>query len=274
MLEAIPSEDGEVVDSVVSETLPPAGLAGLASIGQQDHGGVGGGDTGVGELMGKRVDRGAIGGNEHDLGTAIGDARGTGEGGGWSEQPAGLQGTQSVDADGKALELDDLERFEPTLFLHETVPGGNGFSPLLHDELAYTVNRLQSGIPVDHGFGGRRAGIAGSEIAVVGAAEHAGDGINRCLPMERRRHMLVRSGFQAAVGDVLDDRLRRAAARFHALHGDGGTLVVAGGVAANRYLGDRLSKSAQNLGLGLVVPPPALCTDNGAMVARKRIFRS
>lgn len=75
------------------------------------------------------------------------------------------------------------------------------------------------------------------------------------------------ASFQAAVGDVIDDRLRHAAARFRARHGDDGILVVAGGVAANRYIGGRLADSARNLGLSLVVPPPALCTDNGAMVA-------
>jgi len=75
------------------------------------------------------------------------------------------------------------------------------------------------------------------------------------------------AGFQAAVGDVIDDRLRHAAARFRTAHGAGGTLVVAGGVAANRYLHERLTGTADSLGLSLVVPPPALCTDNGAMVA-------
>lgn len=75
------------------------------------------------------------------------------------------------------------------------------------------------------------------------------------------------AGFQAAVGDVIEDRLRNAAARFRAIHGDGGTLVVAGGVAANQYLRDRLGQSARTLGLDMVAPPAALCTDNGAMVA-------
>jgi len=75
------------------------------------------------------------------------------------------------------------------------------------------------------------------------------------------------AGFQAAVGDVIDDRLRHAAARFRTAHGAGGTLVVAGGVAANRYLHGRLTEMSNTLGLSLVVPPPSLCTDNGAMVA-------
>jgi len=45
------------------------------------------------------------------------------------------------------------------------------------------------------------------------------------------------------------------------------TLVVAGGVAANRALRAALEKTAAAHGFTLVAPPPALCTDNGVMVA-------
>jgi N6-L-threonylcarbamoyladenine synthase len=37
-------------------------------------------------------------------------------------------------------------------------------------------------------------------------------------------------------------------------------------VAANRVLRDRLSAKAAEAGILLVVPRPALCTDNGAMI--------
>lgn len=81
------------------------------------------------------------------------------------------------------------------------------------------------------------------------------------------------AGFQAAVGDVLADRLANAIARFHGAHGPGGTVVVAGGVAANQYLGARLAAAAERLGCRLVVPPPKLCTDNAVMVAWTGIER-
>ena len=81
------------------------------------------------------------------------------------------------------------------------------------------------------------------------------------------------ASFQAAVADVVCDRVRNAAARFHADHGPGGVLVVAGGVAANRFLRRRLGEAAARLGLELVVPPARLCTDNGAMVAWAGIER-
>jgi N6-L-threonylcarbamoyladenine synthase len=75
------------------------------------------------------------------------------------------------------------------------------------------------------------------------------------------------ASFQAAVGDVLADRTAHAIAAFHQLHPAGRTLVVAGGVAANQTLRVRLAGLAAEHGMALVAPPPALCTDNAAMIA-------
>ena len=75
------------------------------------------------------------------------------------------------------------------------------------------------------------------------------------------------ASFQAAAGDILVERTAHAAALFRARWPTGNTLVVAGGVAANRELGRRLGALAAAQGLRLVVPPPALCTDNGVMIA-------
>jgi len=77
----------------------------------------------------------------------------------------------------------------------------------------------------------------------------------------------VCAAFQAAVGDVLADRTGHAIGLARAMHPDLSALVVAGGVAANRALGARLATVAAAQGLPLVVPPPRLCTDNGAMIA-------
>ena len=49
--------------------------------------------------------------------------------------------------------------------------------------------------------------------------------------------------------------------------GDGGRLVVAGGVAANQFLRQALDEVTRAAGFSLTVPPPSLCTDNGAMIA-------
>ena len=74
------------------------------------------------------------------------------------------------------------------------------------------------------------------------------------------------ASFQAAVADIVGDRLRNAAARFRRETG-GRLLVAAGGVAANGALRRRLGRAAAELGMTLSAPPPELCTDNGAMVA-------
>ena len=44
------------------------------------------------------------------------------------------------------------------------------------------------------------------------------------------------------------------------------SVVLGGGVAANRVLRERLAAGAATDGIPLVVPRPGLCTDNGAMI--------
>ncbi len=75
------------------------------------------------------------------------------------------------------------------------------------------------------------------------------------------------ASFQQTVAEVLADRVANAAALFREGWPGGDTLVVAGGVAANRLLRARLTEAAEGAGLRLVAPPPALCTDNAAMIA-------
>ena len=86
-------------------------------------------------------------------------------------------------------------------------------------------------------------------------------------PLRRRDVADLAAGFQAAVGDCLVDRTRNAVAQFRRAHRSGGALVVAGGVAANQALRDRLGALAADCGLPFVAPPQALCTDNAAMIA-------
>jgi len=75
------------------------------------------------------------------------------------------------------------------------------------------------------------------------------------------------AGFQQAVVDVVVDRLRAGLRLFRERFGGPSALVVAGGVAANDALRRALSRIAVESGTVLVAPPPALCTDNGAMIA-------
>jgi N6-L-threonylcarbamoyladenine synthase len=82
------------------------------------------------------------------------------------------------------------------------------------------------------------------------------------------------AGFQAAVGDVVGEKSRRALAVFREHHPDAEpVLVVAGGVAANSGIRRRLGEVAQAAGARLVAPPHRLCTDNAAMIAWAGIER-
>ena len=81
------------------------------------------------------------------------------------------------------------------------------------------------------------------------------------------------ASFQQAVAEVLADRCRHAIAAFRADHPAGDTLVIAGGVAANRHLRTVLEALAHESGLRFLAPPQRLCTDNGAMIAWAGIER-
>ncbi|MDY8108422.1 tRNA (adenosine(37)-N6)-threonylcarbamoyltransferase complex transferase subunit TsaD [Fulvimarina sp. 2208YS6-2-32] len=77
------------------------------------------------------------------------------------------------------------------------------------------------------------------------------------------------ASFQMACADVIADRMMRAFARFRAEYSDIAvpTVAVAGGVAANETIRQRLDEAARKAGFTLVAPPLRLCTDNGAMIA-------
>ncbi|MFM7802698.1 MAG: tRNA (adenosine(37)-N6)-threonylcarbamoyltransferase complex transferase subunit TsaD, partial [Limnohabitans sp.] len=51
------------------------------------------------------------------------------------------------------------------------------------------------------------------------------------------------------------------------------TLVVAGGVGANRMLREQLQMECRALGANVHYPEPELCTDNGAMIAMAAAMR-
>lgn len=78
----------------------------------------------------------------------------------------------------------------------------------------------------------------------------------------------IAASFQAAVTEIVATRSRQALERFRAdLPEAMPQLVVAGGVAANRKIAAALAAVTAEMGARLVVPPVALCTDNGAMIA-------
>ncbi|MCA3010596.1 MAG: tRNA (adenosine(37)-N6)-threonylcarbamoyltransferase complex transferase subunit TsaD [Phycisphaerales bacterium] len=79
---------------------------------------------------------------------------------------------------------------------------------------------------------------------------------------EGRRLADLAASYQEAVVDVLIAKLRRAAER-HPVQ----SLCIGGGVARNLRLRERLAQDPVLRALRLVLPPLALCSDNGAMIA-------
>ena len=84
---------------------------------------------------------------------------------------------------------------------------------------------------------------------------------NRGNKSEQDRANVARA-FQDAVVDTLAIKCKRAMEQTGY-----DTLVLAGGVSANRGLRKKLSHIAEQQGFGLFYPRPEFCTDNGAMIA-------
>jgi glycerol-3-phosphate dehydrogenase (NAD(P)+) len=78
---------------------------------------------------------------------------------------------------------------------------------------------------------------------------------------------------ELAICDAVTDRTANAVAWFRRKYPKGISLVVSGGVAANKRLRRRLTDLADDAGLRFVAPPPELCTDNGAIIAWAGIER-
>ena len=77
-----------------------------------------------------------------------------------------------------------------------------------------------------------------------------------------RRLADVCASFQSVVTSTLAEKLLRAALRENV-----GSVVLGGGVAANRELRARVTDLAAERGIAAHLPSPASCTDNAAMIA-------
>jgi tRNA N6-adenosine threonylcarbamoyltransferase len=118
--------------------------------------------------------------------------------------------------------------------------------------------RAWLGDSYDFSFSGLKT-AARRVIGQARAEAGIGEDVEASLPAEAVAELAW--GFQDAVVDVLATKTIRAARATGAR-----SIVLGGGVAANAALRARLAGDAEELGLPLIVPRPALCTDNGAMI--------
>ena len=77
----------------------------------------------------------------------------------------------------------------------------------------------------------------------------------------------VAASFQRAVVDVLVEKTV-SACKFYKMD----VIALSGGVASNSALRAAMSAACGANGFRLYMPPPALCTDNAAMIARRAFF--
>lgn len=161
--------------------------------------------------------------------------------------------------------LDDAvgEAFDKTATLIGLgYPGGPAIEDAARDGDPYrfVLPRPMKGRPgCDFSFSGLKTAVR--QIIAAGG----------CLDTRDRADMAA--SVELAICDALADRTANAIRRFRCKYPEGDTLVVAGGVAANKRLRKRLTKLANDAGLRLAAPPPRLCTDNGAMIAWAGIER-
>ncbi|MFP5398712.1 MAG: tRNA (adenosine(37)-N6)-threonylcarbamoyltransferase complex transferase subunit TsaD [Gammaproteobacteria bacterium] len=136
-------------------------------------------------------------------------------------------------------------------------PGGPALARLAEfgDPTAFELPR-----PLLHG-GGLDFSFAGLKTAVLTQVRRLG---NVC---EQHRADLAAST-QAAIVEVLVRKSLRALE-----HTGLGRLVVAGGVGANHELRRQLDAACARHGVRVHYPEPALCTDNGAMIALAAAMR-
>ncbi|MDH2382849.1 tRNA (adenosine(37)-N6)-threonylcarbamoyltransferase complex transferase subunit TsaD [Bradyrhizobium sp. CER78] len=90
---------------------------------------------------------------------------------------------------------------------------------------------------------------------------------SRLEPLEPQDISDLCASFQAAVLEATADRLTVGLKLFQERFGTPRALVAAGGVAANHAIRSALQDVAAKAQTTLIIPPPALCTDNGAMIA-------
>lgn len=170
--------------------------------------------------------------------------------------------------------LDDSlgEAFDKTARLLG-LPVGGGGGPAV-EKLALEGNRTAVPLTIpllqrkdcDFSYAGLKTNVrrAAEKLAMERGVELPSD-----LPREDKAD--IAASFQHIAIRHLEQRLNRAITNME--DDEIKTLALVGGVAANTELRRRLEELCKNHGWGLAVPPPRLCTDQGAMSAWAAVER-
>jgi N6-L-threonylcarbamoyladenine synthase len=163
-----------------------------------------------------------------------------------------LAGDFTYDVLGQTVDDAAGEAFDKVArFLGLGYPGGPAIDLIAAqgDPAAVRLPRAMLRDGLDFSFSGLKTAV----VQAVRRAEDDGDP----LPVED-----VAAAFQAAAVDVLVQKTMRAASEAGV-----GAVALAGGVAANSLLRERVLSACEQRGLRCFLPSPALCADNAAMVA-------
>jgi N6-L-threonylcarbamoyladenine synthase len=123
------------------------------------------------------------------------------------------------------------------------------------------------GDPTRFAFPRPMLGRADANFSLSGLKTAVRNEASRLTPLEPKDISDLCASFQAAVLESTADRLSVGLKLFEEIYGPPRALVAAGGVAANRAIRGALQDVAAKAETTLIIPPPALCTDNGAMIA-------
>ncbi len=136
-------------------------------------------------------------------------------------------------------------------------PGGPAIQKCAHEGNPDAIKfpRVNMG---DDGFDFSFSGVKTAVINYIHNAEQKGIEINKPD---------VAASFQEAVTDVLSRHLIECAKKY-----DVTQIALAGGVAANKALRERVEKLAAKSGMTFACPSLSLCTDNAAMIGCAAYF--
>src|SRR5258707_8897576 len=124
-----------------------------------------------------------------------------------------------------------------------------------------------TGDPARFAFPRPMVGRPDANFSLSGLKTAVRNEANRMAPLDEKDISDLCASFQAAVMDSTADRLAVGLKLFEEIFGPPRALVAAGGVAANRAIRGVLQDVAAKAQTTMLIPPPALCTDNGAMIA-------